>query len=149
MTLLEEPFVPNGLRIEDNIVKTNTYIENEAILDSFEGQLIENSSQSYSIEVLDADQETKGWFEFDKYPKWLSLVKKSTETANVFALYSNNNLSLRAKFAMDTNTELIFDYKALIPDDDEAYDSEAEIQLYNEAEISQNCEVSSEQESLK
>lgn len=148
MTHLEEPFLPSGLIIEGNIVKTNTFLENETILESFEGQLIENSTLSHSIEVIDAEQESRGWFEFDKYPKWLSLVKKSNETPNVYASYSNNHLSLRTKFAMDTNTELIFDYKAIIPDD-QVYDSEAEIQLYNEAEISQNCEASSEQESLK
>lgn len=147
MSQLAENNVPSGLKIVDNTIKTSTFVQKEAILEVFEGQLTENSALNQPVEVLDVDQESKGWFEFDKYPNWFSLIKKSTENqySNVYALYSNNHLSLRPKFSMEINTELVFDFRARF--DDETYDTEAEMELYNEADL--NCEASSEQESLK
>ncbi|RNA23681.1 MDS1 and EVI1 complex locus EVI1 isoform X10 [Brachionus plicatilis] len=149
MTQPEDNCAPLGLKIENNIVKVSTFVEKDTVLDILEGQLGENAALSHLIEVVDADQETKGWFEFDKCPKWFSLIKKCSvnQNPNVYALYSNNHLSLKARFAMDTNTELLFDFRAR--SDEESYDSEAEMGFYNEGEVNENCEPSGELESLK
>ncbi|CAF0772773.1 unnamed protein product [Brachionus calyciflorus] len=125
--------LPSLFKVENNIVKSSAYVENDTKIESYDGNFSENSILSNSIEVLDSDQQTKGWFDFDKFPKWLSLVKKSDDAdkINLYAIFVNNCLVFKACSDLEQDVEILFDFKAKYEDESSGYDTETEMEMYN------------------
>lgn len=116
--------LPDQLKIEINkigksVVKSSNYIQKDSKVDVLEGHFSDNANFENSLEIVDHDNETKGWFDLDKYPKWLSYLStnENIEKCNLLAFYSSNQVTLKSIRDIEENTEVCFNFKVRIEND--------------------------------
>lgn len=120
-----EAYDTNYVTIGENklgktVLKANSYIEKETKLATLNGDLVDHNDENPGvIEIFDFDNNIKGWFELSSYPKWLNLIRyeENVDKCNVMAVYSNNQVLLKANKDIKPENELSFCFKAKLEDE--------------------------------
>ncbi len=163
--------LPNSLKLDENhrnqsnILKSNCFISkgtkiiilNGVFVDKYQSdnclQVKINSNfiiftkilMFYSFKIIDSQKTVIGWLEINELPEWMNYFKINQDNDdilfNISAVYSDNKISCIANNDIEPETELFFNYKAVIDENNDNNNTDN-----NNQEESDNYEMNEETE---